>query len=1138
MTSLTIISQNVHGLTNSARQINRLAYTYQANFVCIQEHWISDDNGLERIKHRLNHTKIECSLKTRVDMGCMIISYGGGWDIISTIKGDRFIICKISNGEEKLNLVNIHAPSHYAHCRPKFFKNLTRVLAFEEDRSIIVGDFNVVLENIDKTGLQGSQGKDELIELIDVLGLHDAWRFLNQSTIDFTCQTKSRNDEMVKARYDRAYIPTDTEVKVARHVHHATRWTDHSSLVISLYNTKRSRGSPHWKLNVSFLEESEYVNFVESLIDVAKIGLTVRNVKTKWETLVENIRDYSKDFGRERAEKQRRSFEFLQAIIDLKGEDADEETRARYDQMIDAKLQGYRIRARIKDPETEDTSYFISAERKHIVAKTIKTIRTREGHLTCHKEEIVRTFHEFYTDLYTESGTLDFDMQAHYLRHVNALSDADRESIDMNIGLRELRDACFAMELGKSPGPNGLPVKFFRTFFDSLAPLLALLVDAILEEESIPHKMQLAYMTLLLKDENNPEDPKNYRPISLLNVEYKLLTRCLANKLSRKISSLVNTDQTCSVPKRSIINHNHFIRDLIAHVENTNETAAILSLDQAKAFDRVSHSWLCKVLRAFNLPELFVKWVEVLYDNAHSQILVNNELSSVLELGRGVRQGCPLSPMLYILTLEPLLNAIRSNNRIIGIQTPACARPQKVLAYADDTNFFSSSPRSVDIIIEAFKKYGSASGSLVNIEKSKAMLIGRQTSEFNCLQPITWVTKIKMFGIWYSRKGGTTDNWDGLLNEIENTLGHLYIRNMSMFARANIVNTRIIPKFLYRLHTLDIEKSRLKKFVSIMREFMNKGNGITFIKYDTLTQPRDSGGAALRNLEVAIIAQRLKVLRLMMVNVWPSPLSEFYLGARLLRLGIKPDNGIPHYEGENLPTFYKNLIQLTRTDFPRRRGYGPKPIKLLELVLNQPASTYYKTLNAQIHEQDNILLYQMPGAPVNIAGYNPKQSFIDLHRARLRNRDKGTIYRLFFSALPTRQNMKIRDRHGRWAYQTCCICGQDRETVKHLFLDCIHLRETLLWINQNLRLFRPGEMRFAIFALFVADSDNNEVYLLRIESIVIFVNMIWKLRTIILSKGNADHYYNGQTILAMYRSALRKHLNEMYPDGIMNFDCV
>ena len=731
-------------------------------------------------------------------------------------------------------------------------------------------------------------------------------------------------------------------------------------------------------------------------------------------------------------------------------------------------------------------------------------------------------------------------MQAHYLRHVRALSDADRESIDMTIGQRELKEACFAMELGKSPGPNGLTVKFFRTFFDSLAPFLILLVDSMLEEESVPSKVQLAYMILLLKDEKNPEDPKNYRPISLLNVEYKLITRCLASKLSRKIGSLVNIDQTCSVPGRSIIHHNHYIRDLITHAEIRNERAAILSLDQAKAFDRVSHSWLCKVLRACNLPELFVRWVEILYGSAHSQILVNNELTGILELGRGVRQGCSLSPMLYILTLEPLLNAIRTNDNISGIQTPPRDRGiphrQKVLAYADDTNFFSTNPRSFDLIIDEFQKFGTASGSSVNIEKSKAMLIGRHPTEFTCHHPITWVTKIKMFGLSYSRHGGTADNWDTLLTEVEKTLDRLYIRNTSVFSRAVIANTRIIPKFMYRLHTLDIDDTRLQRFVGMLRKFMNKGNGIKFVRYPTLTQPKESGGAALRNLEVAIIAQRLKLLRLMMVNVWPSPLSEYYLGARLLRLGIKPDNKIPHYEGGNLPTFYRNLLRLTRIDFPRRRGYGPKPIKLLELVINQPASTYYKTLNAQIHEQEKILLYQMPGAPVNIAGYDPKQSFTDLHRARLRNRDKGTIYRLFYSALPTRQNMKIRNRHGRWVYQTCCICGEDRETVKHLFLDCIHLRETLLWINQNLQPFRPGAMRFAIFALFIADSDNKDVYLLRLESVIIFVNLVWKLRTIILSKGNAEPYCNGQTILAMYRSALRKHLSEMYPDGTITLD--
>ena len=86
-------------------------------------------------------------------------------------------------------------------------------------------------------------------------------------------------------------------------------------------------------------------------------------------------------------------------------------------------------------------------------------------------------------------------------------------------------------------------------------------------------------MTLLLKDKKNPEDPQNYRPISLLNVEYKLITRCLASKLSSKISSLVNVDQACSVPGRSIIQHNHYIRDLITYAEIRNEKAAIFQAE-------------------------------------------------------------------------------------------------------------------------------------------------------------------------------------------------------------------------------------------------------------------------------------------------------------------------------------------------------------------------------------------------------------------------------------------------------------------------------------------------------------------------------------------------------------------------------
>ena len=1086
----------------------------------------------------INHTKVEYTLKTNIDMGMMIIGYGGGWDIISTKKGNRYIVCKISNGREKLNLVNLHAPSKFYHLRGQFYSELTEVLLQEEDNFVVAGDFNVVLEDRDKDGNQKNSGREELQALIDLLGLKDSYRVTNPNTIDFTLSTMVNNGRIVRSRADRIYVPDEAQVDKAYHIHHGSRWTDHSAASVNLFGATRTKGSPHWKLNETFLEDPNFIDYIEGLIWISSQGLDSSSVRHKWEELIANIRRYSIEFGKELAAEERREITILRNILALKGENAREEFKSRLDQLVEKKLQGCRVRSRIKDAETEDLNYFICAERKLITSKNVKAIRTREGHLTCNKQEIAHTFHEFFTDLYTESEKPDAGVQAHYLAHVRALSDDDRESIDMNIGREELKRACFAMELGKSPGPNGLTVKFFRTFFESLAPFLVLLVNSILDEESVPSKVQLAYMILLLKDEKNPEDPKNYRPISLLNVEYKLITRSLASKLSLKISSLVNLDQACSVPGRSIIHHNHYIRDLITHADIRNEKAAILSLDQAKAFDRVSHSWLCKVLRACNLPELFVKWVEILYSNANSQILVNNELSSVLELERGVRQGCSLSPMLYILTLEPLLNAIRSNDFISGIQTPprdwGIPHKQKVLAYADDTNFFSTSSRSLDLIIDEFQKFGTASGSSVNVEKSKAMLIGHHSTEFACKHPIKWVTKITMFGLTYSRHGGTQDNWEGLLKEIGKTLDRLYTRRTSVFSRAIIANTRIIPKLMYRLHTLDIDELRLRKFVAMLRQFMNKGNGIRYVRYPTLTQPLESGGAALRNLEVSIMSNRLKLLRLMMANVWPSPLSQYYLGARLLRLGIRPDNRVPHYEGTNTPPFYANLLRLLRMEWPPRKGYGPRPIKLTDLVISQPTTTYYTTLNAQIHEQDKILLDQMPGAPKNVPGYDPKQSFVDLHRARLRTREKWTIYRLFYSALPSRQNMTLRNRHGVREYQSCCICGDDRETIQHLFLDCLHLKETLIWLHENLQPFRKGGVRYAIFALYTKADNDEEIHRLRQESIIIFVNTIWRIRTNILSSGNQGQYTE-QLILTEYKAALRRHLRNIFPETDYNF---
>ena len=431
MSPLNIISLNTKGINPSTRPVNRIAAEHQPNFLLIQEHFLKTDASVERILHKLNHTKVEYTLKTNTDMGMMIICYGGGWDIVSTKKGNRYILCKISNGKDKLNLVNLHAPSKFHQLRGEFFRDIMEILLLEEDNFIISGDFNVVLEDRDKDGNQKPSGREELQALVDVLGLKDAWRVMHPEEIDFTLSTvvqTCNGRKIVRSRADRFYIPDETHIVKAYHIHHGSRWTDHSAVSVNLYGAARTKGSPHWKLNELYLEDNDYCDYIDSLIWVANQGLNLSSVREKWDILINNIRKFSIEYGKERAAEERREITILRHILELKGEDAREEFKSRLDHFIEKKLQGCRIRSRIKDAETEDLNYFISAERKLITSKTVKTIRTKEGHLTCNKGEIVRTFHEFYTDLYTESETPDAGMQAHYLRHVRALSDADRES--------------------------------------------------------------------------------------------------------------------------------------------------------------------------------------------------------------------------------------------------------------------------------------------------------------------------------------------------------------------------------------------------------------------------------------------------------------------------------------------------------------------------------------------------------------------------------------------------------------------------------------------------------------------------------------------------------------------------------------
>lgn len=141
----------------------------------------------------------------------------------------------------------------------------------------------------------------------------------------------------------------------------------------------------------------------------------------------------------------------------------------------------------------------------------------------------------------------------------------------------------------------------------------------------------------------------------------------ITERLKSVMSSIVHRDQTCSVPGRSIF---LIVRDLLDMIDKTNETGILLTLDQEKAFDQVDHEFLMHTLTKFRFGPIFCQWVSLFYNRVFSPIICNGNLTQPIFLGRGVRQGCPLSPLLYVLVSQGLSTQIRECSQVIGFHLP------------------------------------------------------------------------------------------------------------------------------------------------------------------------------------------------------------------------------------------------------------------------------------------------------------------------------------------------------------------------------------------------------------------------------------------------------------------------------------
>ena len=576
------------------------------------------------------------------------------------------------------------------------------------------------------------------------------------------------------------------------------------------------------------------------------------------------------------------------------------------------------------------------------------------------------------------------------------------------INLDEILQSISEQKLGKSPGIDGIPADFYKSFAELFAPdILDFFTDCI-DKQHFPTTSRRAVITLLPKS-GDLGLIRNWRPVSVLCTDFKIYTRLILNRLKPALHKLVHSDQTYAIKGRSIQHNLHLLRDIISYVNMNSLPLGIINLDQTKAFDRVSHQYLFRLLPCYGLDPFLINLVKIAYTDPEFTLKINNRLTPPSPFRRGLRQGCSLSVALYILALEPLLNKIRATNAIQGFD---CMTKQiKLSAFADDVTIFLSSESSFQPLQEVIQVFEKATNALINYEKSSGLWGGSWENRRDAPLQIKWTKKpVKMLGILLGNSDTSFLNYANMQEKIKQTLARWkgVVHNLSFRGRMLVVNQLCASQLWHKFTILTPPKNLVTELQRLFIDFFWQGHHWT--QKELLYFPVEEGGQGLISLKARLFDFRLSFLKELLLNL-DAPRHNCYRVAQLLLRqihGLGYDyqlflcKGLPKLPNSAfLNMFYNDLLQTLTTNYYMEKMeenlllpslaeqnllYNDR-ISLVDLYM--PVQTF---ISAQITKVADI-------APPEMNGFITVSSFQE--RMSIRSyRIASTLFQKLIDALP------------------------------------------------------------------------------------------------------------------------------------------